>query len=86
MIIAPATDATVLQARVEEVREAISLVTVRQGGRTLGSVTMSFGVATWSDGMDREGAMLVKTADAALYAAKRNGRNRVVVDATALAA
>jgi diguanylate cyclase (GGDEF)-like protein len=86
VIIAPATDATVLQARVEEVREAISLVTVRQGGRTLGSVTMSFGVATWSDGMDREGAMLVKTADAALYAAKRNGRNRVVVDATALAA
>lgn len=86
VIIAPATDATVLQARVEEVREAISLVTVRQGGRMLGSVTMSFGVATWSDGMDREGAMLVKTADAALYAAKRNGRNRVVVDATALAA
>lgn len=86
VVIAPATDANVLSARVEEVRQAISLLTVRQGERTLGSVTMSFGLATWAPGMDREGVALLKAADAALYAAKRDGRNRLVIDPQALAA
>lgn len=86
VVIAPATDANVLSARVEEVRQAISLLTVRQGERALGSVTMSFGLATWAPGMDREGVALLKAADAALYAAKRDGRNRLVIDPQALAA
>ena len=85
-MIAPATDANVLSARVEEVRQAISLLTVRQGERALGSVTMSFGLATCAPGMDREGTALLKAADAALYAAKRDGRNRLVIDPQALAA
>jgi diguanylate cyclase (GGDEF)-like protein len=71
---------------VEDVREAVSLLAVRQGERTLGSVTMSFGLASWAPGMDREGLALLKAADAALYAAKREGRNRVVIDPEALAA
>lgn len=86
VVIAPATDANVLSARVEEVRQAISLLTVRQGERALGSVTMSFGLATCAPGMDREGTALLKAADAALYAAKRDGRNRLVIDPQALAA
>ncbi|NMN05861.1 MULTISPECIES: diguanylate cyclase [unclassified Novosphingobium] len=86
VVIAPATEVSVLRARVEEVRVAVSLLTVRQGERALGSVTMSFGLASWAPGMDREGTALLKAADAALYAAKREGRNRVMIDPQALAA
>jgi diguanylate cyclase (GGDEF)-like protein len=79
-IIAPGTTAQTLAARVDAVRQSIGELTVHQGGRTLGSVTMSFGIATWEDPMERDGSTLISAADAALYQAKRNGRNRVVVD------
>ena len=78
-IIAPGTSAVVLADRVEIVRQAISELMVNQGGRTLGSTTMSFGVATWEESMERDGSTLIKAADAALYRAKREGRNRVVL-------
>lgn len=80
-VIAPGTSASTLAARVDAVRQAISELTVHQGGRTLGSLTMSFGIATWEDSMERDGSTLIKGADAALYRAKRDGRNRVCVDA-----
>jgi len=82
-IIAPGSSAGVLAKRVEAVRQAISELMVSQGGRTLGSTTMSFGIATWEESMERDGSTLVKAADAALYRAKRDGRNRVVLDARA---
>lgn len=79
-IIAPGTSAEALAKRVEVVREAIGEVKLRQGGRALGSTTMSFGVATWDSGMDRDGLALIQAADAALYRAKREGRNRTVIE------
>ncbi len=79
-IIAPGTSAEALANRVEIVREAITKVMLQQSGRALGSTSMSFGIATWNDDMDRNGAMLIHTADAALYRAKREGRNRVVTE------
>jgi len=80
-IIAPGTSAVTLAARVDAVRQSISELVVHQGGRALGSMTMSFGIATWEENMERDGSTLIKAADAALYRAKREGRNRVVVDA-----
>ncbi|HUD27759.1 MAG TPA: diguanylate cyclase [Novosphingobium sp.] len=80
-IIAPGTSAATLASRVEIVRQGISELMVQQGGRTLGSLTMSFGIATWEESMERDGSTLIKAADAALYRAKREGRNRVVLDA-----
>jgi GGDEF domain-containing protein len=57
--------------RVEQVRHAISEINVRQKGRTLGSVSMSFGIASWSSNMDNNGEALIQAADVALYQAKR---------------
>jgi two-component system cell cycle response regulator len=44
-------------------------------------ITISVGVAAWSDGTDG-GEQLILDADAALYDAKRAGRNRVVARLT----
>lgn len=79
-VIAPSTSTEAIASRAEFVRQTISEVAVQQGGRTLGSITMSFGIAAWESGMDREGISLIKSADVALYDAKQQGRNRVVVD------
>jgi diguanylate cyclase (GGDEF)-like protein len=79
-IIAPGATAQALAARVEMVRKGIAEIVLRQGGRALGSTSMSFGIATWDDKMAGDGSTLVQTADVALYRAKREGRNRTVID------
>lgn len=78
-IIAPGTTAEALMNRVEMVRQAITEISVRQQGRTLGAISMSFGIATWSDTMARDGSTLIQAADAALYDAKRGGRNMALI-------
>ena len=78
-IIAPGTTAEALAGRVEVVRQAIAELNVRHGNRVLGSTSMSFGIATWSDIMDRDGSTLIQAADMALYQSKREGRNRATI-------
>ena len=53
-------------------------VVKRSTGDDLGTITMSLGVALFRAGED--GASLIKRADAALYAAKHAGRNRVLTE------
>jgi diguanylate cyclase len=41
----------------------------------MGAVTISAGVAEWQEGEDAQA--LLRRADAAMYRAKRDGRNRI---------
>jgi diguanylate cyclase len=76
-VILPATrraDATRLAERLREL-VASKRVQLRDCGRTLGQVTLSIGVAEFRGG--ERCADWIARADAALYEAKRAGRNRV---------
>ena len=78
-VLCPETDlegATVLAEKMRELFEARSF----ECGTTPVSVTCSFGVAVAETEMRRLDD-LVETADRALYRAKNEGRNRVVVEA-----
>jgi|GEM_PF-1374495 len=72
-------DATMENAmeRAEELRKHLMSLHVEHLGRTLELVTMSVGVAVYPD-HGRNGAILIKAADDALYRAKKEGRNRVL--------
>jgi diguanylate cyclase (GGDEF)-like protein len=76
-VILPQTGASGAELLAERMRAAVaSLQVPRVGGRGTLSVTASFGVAAMPDSaLDRDG--LIAAADAALYAAKRAGKNRV---------
>ena len=54
---------------------------VKHGASTTGEyLTLSFGLAEFSPGQDSNPSALLARADAALYRAKQNGRNRIEVD------
>lgn len=78
-VLMPGTDAAGASVSAEELRAAIAAAVV-EGPDWPVTVTASFGVAEIGP-MVPTGEALVAAADAALYEAKRTGKNRVVVDA-----
>lgn len=72
------TDAAGARACVEKIREAVKQLTVHFRGQSLGSVTISAGIAAFPGHSDKS-EELVHMADMALYRAKKEGRDRVVV-------
>jgi diguanylate cyclase (GGDEF)-like protein len=78
LVILPDTPATRATIVAERIREAVAAEAVEQDGKSV-RATVSVGVVTYpADGLtDR--ATLLKAADSALYAAKRAGRNRVMI-------
>lgn len=73
-ILMPGTDAAGAYETAERCRQAISTLTWEHW-----TITASFGVAAWT--AERESPQeLLAEADAALYIAKRGGRNRVVCE------
>lgn len=70
--------------RAERLREAIGHITIQYMGKSLGPITISAGVAALSEHLPpaKHGLSqneLLRAADKALYLAKEQGRNRVVV-------
>ncbi len=62
----------------ESIRDAIKHLSLHNRGQTLGTITVSAGIATYpAHCEDAEG--LIRAADEALYRAKKAGRDRIVI-------
>jgi two-component system cell cycle response regulator len=78
VILLPHTTDAEAQVLTERVRDRLREAAPQVQGRTV-AVAASFGLAALDDGpIDQAGEALVRRADAALYAAKRAGRGKVV--------
>jgi diguanylate cyclase (GGDEF)-like protein len=78
VILLPMADLKATHARAERIRSKIRELNVVHQGQSLGAVTLSVGVAA----LPEHGTayqMLLQSADAALYRAKHEGRDRVAV-------
>ena len=80
LVIMPDTDKLLAGQVGERVRECVAVEPFRIGPDKEIWITASVGLATWAGPEDTADA-LFKRADNALYAAKRQGRNQVVVNA-----
>jgi diguanylate cyclase (GGDEF)-like protein len=81
-ILLPDTDAAGAAILAERIRSAVEQKNIPHPAMLRGCVTISIGVATLAGKESLDPAALVKAADAALYEAKRAGRNRVRVAET----
>ena len=64
--------------RADQIRESFHRLGLSHQGKLLGSVTVSIGIAAYPDhGVERD--IIVRSADAALYRAKREGRDRALI-------
>jgi len=81
VIVMPETELSLAMRVGERIRQAVaSDPFVTRDGRHAVEVTVSIGVATLESSEDTPDSIL-KRADQALYAAKRDGRNRVIAEA-----
>jgi diguanylate cyclase (GGDEF)-like protein len=80
VLILPTANLEAAQARAEALRLKMRELTILHQGKSMGMITISAGVAVFPDhGITPREVMAA--ADAALYEAKRNGRDQVVTAA-----
>jgi diguanylate cyclase (GGDEF)-like protein len=77
-MIMPEMTAAIAAGRAARLCEAARLLNVQYGGHALGRITISAGVAVFPEHA-ADAAELLRAADAALYAAKEGGRDRVAL-------
>jgi len=77
VVILPTADLNAAHARAERIRSKLRELTVLHQGQSLGMITVSVGVAALPE-HGTSPKELLEAADAALYCAKREGRDRVV--------
>jgi diguanylate cyclase (GGDEF)-like protein len=78
ILIMPEASLAVAHQRAEHIRQQAKQLRLEHLGQPLGSITLSLGVAVFPDhGVASE--VLIRAADAALYRAKHEGRDKVVI-------
>ena len=77
VVILPTADLTASHAGAEKIRAKLHELTVLHHGQSLGMIRVSIGVAALPQ-HDTSPEELIAAADAALYRAKREGRDRVI--------
>ena len=77
-LILPEAPLEIALARADALRQEIKEIRINQRGQSLGVVTASMGVAAFP-AHGRTAEMVLRAADEALYRAKAEGRDRVVV-------
>jgi diguanylate cyclase (GGDEF)-like protein len=82
-LVLPGASLVDTQQRAEAIRAGVQALVVEHAGQALTHVTVSLGVAVFSD-YRTTADMLIRAADQALYQAKRSGRNQVVSNARTL--
>ena len=78
LLILPEASLQVTTERAEHLRQDYKSLSVHRRGQSLGAATLSLGVAVFPVHGTTASAVL-KAADAALYCAKADGRDRVIV-------
>lgn len=72
------TDEKTIKTRAENIRETVSRLQVKYGAQPVGPITISIGIAIYPT-HGRTSNELIESADKALYFAKNNGKNRIVL-------
>ena len=78
LLILPEASLEAAQRRAEQLRQAVRQLKLQYNGQPLNPVTISLGIACFPQhGLTSES--LIRAADAALYRAKREGRDRTII-------
>ena len=86
VLMLPDCDAQEAARCAEAIRVSLTGIVIQHAGQTITGISASFGVAQWPGHGDSEQDLL-QAADRALYAAKKAGRNKVLVaEAVSIAA
>lgn len=78
MLIFPESTLNDTRLRAEQLREEVKLMNVQHGGQSISAITLSLGVAAFTEHTSTVESVL-RAADLALYRAKTEGRDRVMV-------